>query len=105
MNKFVCGRDCSTEFATELKRGHLKKMINCDLIKLILRHYHLSAHELIILPKFYNDTVKIVDFLLMTNLEPSCKFGGTVSKMLCGQGMIHINTFSICFSYGVMTLV
>ena len=50
-----------------------------DLIKA-----HIEAlpttHELIILPEFYNNTVKIEDFLIMTNFEPSCKFGGTVSS-------------------------
>ena len=26
-------RDCTTEFATGVKSGHLKKTFNCDLIK------------------------------------------------------------------------
>ena len=34
-------RDCTTKFATKLKSGCLKKNFNCDLIKLILKHYHL----------------------------------------------------------------
>ena len=34
-------RDCKTKFATKVKSGRLKKTFNCDLIKLILKHYHL----------------------------------------------------------------
>ena len=45
---------------------------------------HIKAlpptHELIILPKLYKNISKIVDFLLMTNFEPSCKFDSTVSS-------------------------